>query len=294
MTKDEKTIGALLERGSKILQDAFIENNKAEARHLMSIYLDEDLASIYSRLDDELDDFTAMRYMKAIKKRASHYPLQYITGFTYFLDWEFECRENVLIPRFDTENLVLHAIELSLDRDMKVMDMCTGSGCIGISFSLLRQRKGYNDKVTLVDISDDAISLARTNAEKLNAGDNISIVKSDLFSALEDGSGKPLEKFDMILCNPPYIRSKDINNLMKDVRDYEPRLALDGSPDGLAFYRRVVDRANDFLTEEGSIVFEIGCEQYMDVADLLREAGFEHITRLRDMSGLDRVVSGRR
>ena len=294
MTKDEKTIGALLERGSKILQDAFIENNKAEARHLMSIYLDEDLASIYARLGDELDDFTAMRYMKAIKKRTSHYPLQYITGFTYFLDWEFDCRENVLIPRFDTENLVLHAIELSLDRDMKVMDMCTGSGCIGISYSLLRQRKGYNDKVTLVDISDDAISLARTNAEKLNAGDNISIIKSDLFSAFEDGNGNPLEKFDMILCNPPYIRSKDINNLMKDVRDYEPRLALDGSPDGLAFYRRVVDRANDFLTEEGSVVFEIGCEQYMDVADLLREAGFEHITRLRDMSGLDRVVSGRR
>ena len=294
MTKDERKIGALLERGSKILQDAFIENNKAEARHLMSLYMDEDLASIYSRLNDELDDFTAMRYMKAIKKRASHYPLQYITGFTYFLDWEFECRENVLIPRFDTENLVLHGIELSLDRDMNVLDMCTGSGCIGISYSLLRQRKGYNDKVTLVDISDDAISLARANAEKLDAGDNISIIKSDLFSALEDGNGKPLEKFDMILCNPPYIRSKDINNLMKDVRDYEPRLALDGSPDGLAFYRIVIDKANDFLTEEGCIAFEIGYEQYMDVADMLKKAGFEHITRLRDMSGLDRVVSGRR
>ena len=205
MTHDEKKIGALITKGTKILGDAFIENNVAEARHLMMVYMNLDLASIYARLDEELDDVTAMRYMKAIKKRATHYPLQYITGFTYFMDYEFNCKENVLIPRFDTENLVLKAIELSPEKKCNVLDLCTGSGCIGISYKLMRNEDGFDDEVVLADISDDATALATENAEKLEA--DVSIVKTDMFSAFKDEDGKPKVSFDMILSNPPYIKT---------------------------------------------------------------------------------------
>ncbi|SER09068.1 release factor glutamine methyltransferase [Lachnospiraceae bacterium NE2001] len=291
MTKDEKKVGALINKGTKILGDAFIENNVAEARHLMMLYMDKDLASIYAMLNEELDDVTAMRYMKAIKKRATHYPLQYITGFTYFMEYEFICRENVLIPRFDTENLVLKAMELSPDRNIRVLDMCTGSGCIGISYQLMREEEGYDDEVYLSDISDDAIKLAQDNAKAL--GSRVRIIQSDLFDEFTKEDGTPRLGFDMILSNPPYIRTKDIYNLLKDVRDYEPRLALDGASDGLAFYRIIISKATEFLNPGGFIVLEIGYDQYMDVAEMLRENGFKHIKKQKDMSGLDRVVSAR-
>ena len=289
MTEDERLIGALLHKGARILEDSGIENNVAESRHLMMLYTGDDLASMYMKLDQPLDEFTAMRYMNAIRKRATHYPLQYITGFTYFMDREFDCRENVLIPRYDTEALVYRALDMSPDRDARVLDMCTGSGCIGVSYKLERMEQGYDDEVTLVDISDDALALAADNAEK--QGVRVNIVKSDMYEAFLDRTGRPRKTFDVILCNPPYIKTFDISFLIKDVRDYEPRLALDGSKDGLAFYRILISRAREFLTEQGIIVLEIGSEQYLDVYDMLREEGFNNISRIKDMSGLDRVVS---
>ncbi len=287
---EENSIGALIAKGGKILTDAGIENSKAEARILMAEYRNEDIASLYAHLSDRLDDFTIMRYMKAIRKRTTHYPFQYILGYTYFMDLKFICREKVLIPRFDTENLVMHALELSPAKGIKVLDMCTGSGCIGIAYNLWREKEGYSDDVTLSDISENAISLATENAAALEAG--VKIVQSDLFEAFRNADGTPAVKFDMILSNPPYIRTKDINNLIKDIRDYEPRLALDGSPDGLSFYRRIISEAPEFLNEDGKLIFEIGSEEYMDVQDLMLDAGFRDIKRLKDMSGLDRVVSG--
>ena len=292
---NEKSFGGLISKGSRILTDAGIENARAEARMLMVEYTKKDLAALYSELDEIVDDFTAMRYMKGIRKRAKHYPFQYILGYTYFMDYKFICREKVLIPRFDTENLVLHALELSPGRNAKVLDMCTGSGCIGISYKLFREKEGYQDEVYMLDISDDAISLAGENSVKLGA--NVHIIKSDLFAAFEslcdkDRTIPEKDRFDLIISNPPYIRSKEINNLVKDVRDYEPRLALDGAADGLMFYRRIISEAPKYLKEDGRLCFEIGCEQYAAVSELMRAAGFKHIKKLRDMSGLDRVVSG--
>ena len=286
---EENQIGRVIGKGTKILGDAGIENNQAEARHLMLFILKDSLTNIYTRLTDELDEFTKMRYMKMIRKRATHYPLQYITGYTYFMEDEYLCRENVLIPRYDSEILVIHAAGISTDRPMKVLDMCTGSGCIGIAYGKEREEMGFQDDITLSDISDDALALAADNAEKLEA--DVRIVKSDLYEAFEDEMGNPIETFDMIISNPPYIRTKDINNLIKDVRDYEPRLALDGSMDGLAFYRRIISRAPEFLNQNGSIALEIGYDQYMDVADILKENGFINIHKEQDMSGLDRVIS---
>ena len=291
----EKTIGGLIIKGSKILSDAGIENAKAEARLMMAEYTQKDMASLYAGLKDVLDDFTAMRYMKSIKKRAKHYPFQYIIGYTYFMDYKFICREKVLIPRFDTENLVLHALELSPGKDIRVLDMCTGSGCIGISYNLIRNKEGYNDEIYLTDISDDALRLAEDNRKKLRA--DVKVLKSDLFEAFEplvaeNGEIPENDRFDLIISNPPYIRTKAINNLIKDVRDFEPRLALDGSMDGLDFYRRIIKDARRFLKEDGRLAFEIGSDQYMTVSDLMKKEGFKHIKKLKDMSGLDRVVSG--
>lgn len=289
-TLNEKSVGALMKKAAKVLMDAGIENSQAESRHLMCFFLDKDIAEIYANLNEILDDVTAMRYMKAVRKRATHYPLQYIVGYTYFLEYIFQCRENVLIPRYDTEGLVLKAMEMAPARNINVLDLCTGSGCIGISYYLMRKDDGFDDIVTLSDISEDALELAKLNAKKLNA--SIDIVKSDLFESLADEKGRPIKKYDMILSNPPYIRTADINWLMKDVRDFEPRLALDGSRDGLKFYREIVSRAPEFLTEDGRLIMEIGSEQYMDVADMMRKAGFKGVYKLKDMSGLDRVIYG--
>ena len=286
----EKTIGGLIAKGTRILTDAGIENSQAEARHLLSHYLDMDMAAMYANLSDEVDEFTAMRYAKSISKRATHYPYQYILGFTYFLDYTFFCEEGVLIPRYDTEGLVLKAIEMAPDKDIDVLDMCTGTGCIGISYYLMRSRDGYDDNVTLADISEDALELAKKNARELGA--HIDIIKTDLFEELKNEKGRPIKRYDMILSNPPYIKTSDMKNLIKDVRDYEPRLALEAGADGLRFYRRIIAEALNFLKDGGRLIMEIGYDQYMEVEELMREAGFKEIYKMKDMSGLDRVIYG--
>ncbi|MBO4590981.1 MAG: peptide chain release factor N(5)-glutamine methyltransferase [Eubacterium sp.] len=287
--RSDKTISGVINRAARMLDSAGIDNSTPEARHLLSVILDEDLSSIYARLKDELDEFTIGRYMHAIKKRTTHYPFQYLIGFTYFMDYKFICRENVLIPRYDSELAVLNALEMGYDRNMKVMDLCTGSGCIGISYELERHKDGYDDEVTLVDISDDALKLSADNAEALGA--NVRIAKSDMFEAFRDENGKAKEKFDAIISNPPYIRSGDIAYLMKEVRDFEPKLALDGTRDGLAFYRTIASETPDFLKEGGYLVLEIGSEQYLDVRDMLKAEGFSDIRVYKDMNNLDRVVT---
>ena len=286
----EKTIGGLIAKGTRILTDAGIDNSQAEARHLLSHYMDMDLAAMYANLSDEVDEFTAMRYMKSISKRATHYPYQYILGFTYFLDYTFICEEGVLIPRYDTEGLVLKAMEMAPDKDIDVLDMCTGTGCIGISYYLMREKEGYDDNVTLADISEKALELSKKNAQKLGA--HIDIIKTDLFEELKDEKGRPLKKYDMILSNPPYIKTSDMKNLIKDVRDYEPRLALEAGADGLRFYRRIISEAVEFLKDGGKLIMEIGFDQYLEVEELMREAGFKDIYKMKDMSDLDRVIYG--
>ncbi len=286
----KKTVKALLSKHASILETAGIERPEAEARFLLCYVMNESPAELYARLSDEVDDITAMRYKKLIMKRTTHYPLQYILGDTYFMDMRFLCREKVLIPRNDTEHLVECALKHAPEKSISVLDMCTGTGCIGISYYIWRLKDGFDDNVYLVDVSEDAISLAKENA-LLNRA-KVTFVKSDLFTELKKEDGTPNKLFDMILSNPPYIKTNDINYLMKDVRDFEPRLALDGTRDGLAFYRSITAEAVNFLKKDGILIFEIGYDQYMDVSDIMTKAGFKNIRKLKDMSGLDRVVYG--
>ncbi len=281
MTFREKLIKATNE-----LNEAGIDAPGNDAKILMEYVTKMSSMELILNGRDEFPAEFEEQYDSLIEKRKEKYPLQYITNEAPFMDYIFTARENVLIPRFDTEILVLEALKKAKEKDkkLKVLDMCCGSGCIGISYYLERKKEDMEDEVTLVDISDHAIALSNENKDKLNA--DVKIVKSDLYSEL---SG---EKFDIILSNPPYIRTADIEELMEEVKDHEPHLALDGTENGLYFYKRIIEGLKEHLNDNGSVIFEIGCDQYEAVKGLLVEAAFESekVKVIRDLTGLDRVV----
>ena len=232
-------------------------------------------------------------YLEVIDRRAAHVPLQYLTHEQNFCGADIYVDERVLIPRQDTEVLVAAALDLAamLDGSPALLDLCTGSGCIPIALS----RLGDFGSITAADLSADALEVAKMNAEQNGA--RIRFVQSDLFDAFrkktEDGKIIPeaAERFDLITCNPPYIRSGDMAGLQPEVRDNEPSMALDGGEDGLDFYRRLAAEAGQFLNPGGCVCFEIGFDQAADVTALLENAGFEEVRVLKDLAGLDRVVT---
>lgn len=240
--------------------------------------------------DDETDDVQRESFERLIERRCGREPLQYITGRQAFMGYDFAVSENVLIPRQDTETLVETALGLAEGRKCPhVLDMCCGSGCIGISFGLLHK----GSSVTLADISPYAVALTEKNVRELcdfhetsddgQAVSRFDVISSDLFA---DVYGT----FDFVLSNPPYIRSAVIGTLMPEVRDFEPRLALDGTDDGLYFYRVIADKAREYLKDDGYVVFEIGNDQAEDVQHLLVDMHYEDIHVVRDFGGNDRVV----
>ena len=233
---------------------------------------------------EEIEDAVARCYMEAVDKRCDRMPLQYITGEQNFMGFDFDTSENVLIPRMDTETLVETALKLTGDKPgLDVLDMCCGSGCIGISFGLMRP----DSSVVLADVSDAALDLTRRNIHKLCAGaDRFEVVRSDMFGSI-------CGMYDLILSNPPYIRSEVIPTLMPEVRDHEPVLALDGMEDGLYFYRIIADKAREYIKDEGYVVFEIGNDQAEDVQHLFVDSGYDDIHVVQDLSRNDRVVYGR-
>lgn len=214
-----------------------------------------------------------------ILKRGERIPLQHLTGVTEFMGLSFHVNEHVLSPRQDTECLVEEVLKVSEGKS--VLDMCTGSGCIAISITKL----GSPAAVTAVDISKEALQVARQNAEENEA--DIHFVESNLFEVFE----KSEQKFDVIVSNPPYIESEVIETLMPEVRDHEPRIALDGEADGLFFYRKIIQNAGTYLSGGGRIFFEIGYNQKEAVEKLLCEQGFTEIECKKDLAGHDRVVS---
>lgn len=218
-------------------------------------------------------------FLRLCKKRASGYPLQYIVGQWQFMGFNFEVNENVLIPRADTETLVEYI--LSLGGSPRILDMCTGSGCIGISLALLM--KGA--RVTLADISDGAIEITRKNA--MRHGIAPRIMKTDLL----DGYEKYFKSnsFDIIVSNPPYIKSGDMELLQKEVL-YEPHVALFGGEDGLKFYTALINLWKDALTPSGLMVLEAGYDTWQDIVALFEKAGFCDIVTKKDAGGNVRLV----
>ena len=225
-------------------------------------------------------------YLSVIDRRAAHVPLQYLTHEQNFCGADIYVDERVLIPRQDTEVLVAAARDLAamLDGAPALLDLCTGSGCIPIALS----RLGDFGSITAADLSADALEVAKMNAEQNGA--EIRFVQSDLFEAFRK-KAEAAERFDLITCNPPYIRSGDMAGLQPEVRDNEPAMALDGGEDGLDFYRRLAEEAGQFLNPGGCVCFEIGFDQAADVSALLENAGFQEVRVLKDLAGLDRVVT---
>ena len=225
-------------------------------------------------------------YLSVIDRRAAHVPLQYLTHEQNFCGADIYVDERVLIPRQDTEVLVAAALDLAamLDGAPALLDLCTGSGCIPIALS----RLGNFGSITASDLSADALEVAKMNAEQNGA--EIRFVQSDLFEAFRK-KAEAAERFDLITCNPPYIRSGDMAGLQPEVRDNEPAMALDGGEDGLDFYRRLAEEAGQFLNPGGCVCFEIGFDQAADVSALLENAGFQEVRVLKDLAGLDRVVT---
>jgi release factor glutamine methyltransferase len=275
----------LLKQGENMLQAAGISEARIDAELLWQHISGQSKADMLMSMQQQVLQGEECRYFELVDVRRKRFPLQYITGVQYFYGMEFKVSKNVLIPRYDTETLVETALSLAKKKsDIEILDLCCGSGCIGITCGMIMP----DSQVTLVDISPDAIKLTKDNIEKL-AGDEagrFKVLSSNLFEKIQD-------KFDFILSNPPYIKSEVIETLMPEVKDYEPRLALDGTEDGLYFYRAIVKDAEKYLKDDGYVVFEIGNDQAEDVQHLLVDAGYTDVCVKKDLCGNDRVVYGK-
>ncbi|MBR6451374.1 MAG: peptide chain release factor N(5)-glutamine methyltransferase [Lachnospiraceae bacterium] len=264
--------------GVKALQDAGIAEAELDARLLLEHVCGTDRNTLYAHGDRIVETTQGELYASLIGRRAERVPLQYILGEQEFMGLSFLVNESVLIPRQDTECLVEEAMISVMDGD-RVLDLCTGSGCILLSIMC------YKNDIEGVgtDISKAALEVARRNAQTL--GKPALFIESDLFGQV------PSEPFDVIVSNPPYIPSRVIDTLQAEVKDHEPRGALDGGEDGLVFYRKIIADAPQHLKRGGRIFLEIGFDQGADVSRLLTDGGFTDVRIVKDFAGLDRVAT---
>lgn len=274
------TIGDALSEGIALLNGCRTESAGEDARVLLCSILKCDKLYLTVHRADGLSAKEAHAFFELIKRRSSGEPVSYITNTREFMSIDFYVDKNVLIPRPDTEILVEKTIELYRGKAPRIADMCTGSGAVAVS--LAKYIEGAY--VTGFDISPEAIEIARLNAER-------SGVSQRCFFRLADALGRYDFRADAIVSNPPYIPSEDIASLSGDVRDFEPRIALDGGEDGLDFYRAIVKNAPPCLTEGGLLAFEVGCGLSQAVSELMK-ADFSDIGVCRDLAGIDRVVYG--
>lgn len=275
------TYAEVYAEGVFALEQAGIEEAKLDARLLLEYVCHTTRQDLLAHGDREVTEDNVENYRALFKKRAAHVPLQHLTGVQEFMGLEFAVNGDVLVPRQDTEILVEEAMRFLHD-GMRILDVCTGSGCILLS--LLHYSNGCEG--IGLDISEKALAVAKENAKRLGISE-VSFGQGDLFEGLLDE-----KKFDMIVSNPPYIRSDVIPGLMEEVRDFEPAEALDGGEDGLVFYRRIIEEAPRHLIGGGMLFFEIGYDQAEAVTSLMKNAGFRDVEVVRDFAGNDRVVYG--
>ena len=271
------------EQGCRTLQAAGIEEAALDARLLLEAVCGTDRNDLLVHGEQPVSPEAEEKYLNWIRQRAEHIPLQQLTGEQDFMGLTFAVNEHVLIPRQDTEILVEEVLK-ELHDGMRVLDMCTGSGCI-----LLSLLHYSNDCEGLgVDLSAEALEVAGRNVLKVltpEKAEHAHFLQSDLFEKVEG-------KFEIIVSNPRYIASAEVEKLMPEVRDHEPRMALDGTEDGLYFYRRIIEEAGKHLVSSGMLFFEIGYDQGQAVSELMRTEGYCEVQVVQDYAGLDRVVLG--
>lgn len=313
------TWGEVLSEGQKKLKNAGISEYALDAWYLFEHVFDISRAQYFLCAGERAEGEKQQEFEAALERRAAREPLQHIIGTQEFMGLEFYVNRHVLIPRQDTETLVETVLSEHREKNISILDMCTGSGCIAVSLAAL----GGYAHVEAVDISPEALAVARKNAEKIlgilavrkldwrvdgalgaktraareqadtalfgrAGGEQIGFRLSDMFSAFDQQ-----ERFDVIVSNPPYIPSSVIEELEPEVRDFEPRAALDGTEDGLFFYRILASECSRFLKGSGSVYFEIGYDQGEAVKELLLAHGFKDTRVIKDLAGKDRVVCGK-
>ena len=270
--------------GNDVLNEAGVPDAGTDAWILLEHVTGVSRTRYYVNPRQVLSKEEEERYLSYIEKRKKRIPVQHLTGVQEFMGLEFIVNEHVLIPRQDTEVLVETVWE-DLEPGMRVLDMCTGSGCILISLMKRMQTVLGEDGIAGVgaDLSREALQVAEENASKQKVG--AVFVESDLFDKVEG-------TYDIIVSNPPYIRTSVIKELQEEVKLHDPYAALDGKEDGLFFYREIIKKSKEYLKKGGRLYFEIGYDQGEDVKKLMEEAGFSEVTVKKDLAGLDRVVFG--
>ncbi|MBR5516510.1 MAG: peptide chain release factor N(5)-glutamine methyltransferase [Firmicutes bacterium] len=288
----------LIRIGENQLKEAGIMDSVRDAKDLYCFLDKLDAVGLMMHWQDVLADNTCEAYFELIERRASGEPMQYITGVQEFMGLTFNVNPSVLIPRQDTETMVEDALEVLEKGTLRgqdfvekpnfkdVLDLCTGSGAIGVSIAKLNN----NVKVTCSDLSEKALETAKGNAVA-NGLKSVKFEQGDLFEPFRGKLGK--KKFDFIISNPPYIESEVIPTLQTEVKDHEPMMALDGGNDGLDFYRQIAIQSPDHLKKGGVLMMEIGHNQGEAVCQLLEETGrFEKVMCLKDLAQKDRIVTG--
>lgn len=274
------TFRELLKKGTEKLVKAGVPDAGSDAWMLMEFAFEIEKGYYFLHEDDKIEKEQQERYEKLIAEREKRIPLQQITQTAWFMGYPFYVNENVLTPRFDTEILVEQVGKL-LKPGMRILDLCTGSGCILLS--LLSEYRELNLEGVGADISAAALDVAKENQKRLKV--KASMVESNLFSQVEG-------EFDLIVSNPPYIATGELQKLMPEVRDHEPQLALDGKEDGLYFYREIIKQASGYLRSGGWLCFEIGYDQGVALEQLMKYAGYKNVKIGKDLAGLDRIAIG--
>ena len=271
-----------LEEAFRRLQAAGVPEPEIDAWYLLAQAAELSRARYYQIQGEEMPVALRETYVLLANRRAERIPLQHIAGTADFMGFSFRVGPQVLVPRFDTETLVEAVLDFGKKegRELSLLDMCTGSGCIAVSLMKL----GDFQPVTAVDLSPEALALARENAESNEC--RIRFLEGDLFQPVTG------EKFDVLVSNPPYIPTGEIAGLMPEVRDHDPWMALDGKEDGLYFYRRLAQEGKSYLQAGGRVFYEIGHDQGPAVTAILNKEGYQNIRVIPDMAGNARVVTG--
>lgn len=287
MKQKISTLQMIYREGKEQLEAAGVPDADRDAWYLLEFVTGISKARYYGNPEAGIDEREALKYRDVIRQRAERIPLQHITGEQEFMGFSFQVDEHVLIPRQDTETLVEEALGV-LKPKMKILDLCTGSGCILLSLLKLGEKQGIAGlKGTGADISREALKVAEENGRRLEIPeDRVAWVRGDLFEKLEG-------PFDLLVSNPPYIPSGELSGLQEEVRLHDPALALDGHEDGLYFYRRIAAEAGKYLRDGAYLMLEIGWDQGEAVSTLLEVAGYREVEVKKDLSGNDRVVRGR-
>ena len=279
-------IRELLEIGRDKLMDIKYVDPLKESIYILSKVLNKDKSFVYINLDKCINDEEEKKYLDIINRRALGEPMSYIFSAKEFMGIDFLVESGVLIPRPETEVLVEYIIDY-IKKDFKeetirVLDIGIGSGAI--SLSLAKYCK--NSEIVGIDISQEALKIARKNLNILNLK-NVEFRESNLFTNIEKN-----EKFNIIVSNPPYIKTEVIKDLQIDVKEFEPSLALDGGIDGLDFYRKISSQASSYLVDKGLLIYEIGYDQGQSVKGIMEIEGFKDIEIIKDLNDLDRIVLG--